>query len=184
MTLTLCAGRQMGILAFALACSASAIGMDDLGHTGKSNLSTATPNGDVKVRIQTEPAGEFSESSKGSRCTQPEAQAAENQVPTAKNWYEIHEFYREYQHCDDGAIAEGFSEVVTLQPERSWKTVQQLGHLTRQDPGFHTFVIAHINASVPAERLTLIQSNASKSCPHDLQSLCRAIQVAAETAVK
>jgi hypothetical protein len=72
MTLTLCAGRQMGILAFALACSASAIGMDDLGHTGKSNLSTATPNGDVKVRIQAEPAGEFSESSKGSRISSVE----------------------------------------------------------------------------------------------------------------
>ena len=71
MRLTLSLARQIGILAFALACSASSIGMNDLGHTSKSNLSTTTPTGDVKVRIQTEPVGELSES-KGSRISSVE----------------------------------------------------------------------------------------------------------------
>jgi hypothetical protein len=72
MRLRLFTARQIGILAFALACSASSIGMNDLKHTRKSNLSTATPNGDVKVRIQTEPAEEFAESGKGSRISSVE----------------------------------------------------------------------------------------------------------------
>lgn len=72
MRLALSTARQIGILAAALACSASSIGMNDLEHAGKLPLSAATPNGEVKVRIQAEPARQLSEIGKGSRISSVE----------------------------------------------------------------------------------------------------------------
>ena len=72
MMFAICSHRQIVILAFALACSASSIGMSDLGNRDESTLSAATLNGDVKVRVQAEPAEELSQRGKGSRISSVE----------------------------------------------------------------------------------------------------------------
>lgn len=117
-------------------------------------------------------------------CTQQDAREAETQVPTARSWDEIYRLYRTYGSCDDGAVAEGFSEAITLQLEGNWEATHRLNYLIRSDPKFLQFVVAHISASVPIERLVRIESNAGRSCSADLRELCMAIRTAASAASK
>lgn len=117
-------------------------------------------------------------------CSRAQAKMAEIKVVAAGSWNDVYHLYRDYVNCDDGAIAEGFSEVVTLQLAENWREVDQLSHLIRKTPEFQSFVVSHIGASVPVDRLLRIQFNASELCPSDLPSLCGAIRAAASDAAK
>ena len=112
-------------------------------------------------------------------CTKEEAQAAEAVAATARSWGRLHQQFRRYAHCDDGAIAEGFSESVTILLADDWGTIRQLGAVVTSDPAFRKFVIRHIDETVPVERLKQIAKNASKRCPPNLKHLCNDIQAAA-----
>lgn len=112
-------------------------------------------------------------------CTKEEAQAAETVAATVRSWGQLHQQFKRYAHCDDGAIAEGFSESVTVLLAEHWETVRQLGVAVTIDPAFRKFVIRHIDETVPAERLKQIAKNASKRCSRNLKNLCSDIQAAA-----
>jgi len=112
-------------------------------------------------------------------CTKEEAQAAEAVAATARSWRQLHQQFERYSHCDDGAIAEGFSESVTLLLAEHWRDIRQLETILRSDPTFREFVIRHIDETVPGERLNRIAENASKRCPRRLKILCRDVEVAA-----
>lgn len=112
-------------------------------------------------------------------CTREEAHAAEAIAATAQSWGQLHQQFERYAHCDDGAVAEGFSESVTNLLADRWGGVQQLEAVLGSDPGFRKFVIRHIDETVPVERLKRIARNAGKQCPKNLKSLCRDIRAAA-----
>jgi hypothetical protein len=106
--------------------------------------------------------------------------AAENEASTLKSWTAVHSSFRSYAHCDDGAIAEGYSESVTLLLANRWNTLPSLAKLVADDPHFERFVIRHINGTVPRERLVKIASNARRDCPKDHRVLCDRLLKATE----
>lgn len=112
-------------------------------------------------------------------CTREEAQEAEGMVAVAKSWRQSHQQFVRFAHCDDGAIAEGFSESVSLLLAEHWVNIGQLGAILKSDPAFRKFVLQHIDETIPAERLRRIAKNAGKRCPRNLKKLCREIEVAA-----
>lgn len=112
-------------------------------------------------------------------CTQQEAQEAESLVATAKSWRQLHQQFERYAHCDDGAIAEGFSESVSLLLAEQWRDIGELGDILKSDQNFRKFVIQHIDETVPADRLKRIAKNAEKRCSHSLKKLCGEIIEAA-----
>jgi hypothetical protein len=113
-------------------------------------------------------------------CTQQEAQEAEIAVAAiAKSWRQLHQQFERYAHCDDGAIAEGFSESVSLLLAEHWEDIGQLGAISRIDAAFRNFVIRHTDESVPADRLKRIATNSTRRCPRSLSILCRDIEGAA-----
>lgn len=112
-------------------------------------------------------------------CTADEAQKAETASGVAKSWKQLHRQFRQYAHCDDGAIAEGFSDSITLLLAVHWETMRQIEPMIASDPAFRKFIIRHIDETVPAERLQRIAINASKQCPRNLKSICQDIQAAA-----
>ena len=115
-------------------------------------------------------------------CTKEEAQAAETVAATARSWRQLHQQFERYSRCDDGAIAEGFSESVTLLLAEHWREIRKLATVLRHDPAFREFVIRHIDETVPAERLNHIARNANKRCLGSLKNLCRDIEAAAKKA--
>ena len=112
-------------------------------------------------------------------CTKEEAQSAEAIAALVKSWGELHQYFKRYAHCDDGAIAEGFSESITLLLAEHWGTLRQLKPMVTSDVAFRKFIIWHIDETVPAERLKQIAKNAGNRCPRNLKDLCHDIQVAA-----
>ena len=111
-------------------------------------------------------------------CSSEDAEVAESVAAMARSWGQLHQQFERYAHCDDGAIAEGFSESVSILLARQWKDIRQLNVIVRSDPAFRTFVIRHINETVPAERLKTIAKNADKRCHRSLNTLCRDIKMA------
>lgn len=111
-------------------------------------------------------------------CTAKEAQEAGALAATATSWKKLHQQFEHYGHCDDGEIAEGFSESVTVLLDERWGNIKQLPPIIKSDPAFRTFIIRHINESAPAERLKGITRNARKRCPVNIKELCRDIQAA------
>lgn len=110
-------------------------------------------------------------------CTKEEAIAAE-MAGIAQSWDQLHQQFRRYSHCDDGAISEGFSESVTLLLAEHWQEISQLAIILRYDSAFQKFVILHIDETVPVGRLNRIAENANKRCPRSLKGLCREIEEA------
>lgn len=111
-------------------------------------------------------------------CDAREATEAESVVGTATSWRQLHDYFAEYEACDDGAVGEGFSESVTILLADHWASVDELRLMVRSDPNFRRFVLRHVDESVPEERLKAIARNAGNRCPRNLKMLCRDIQSA------
>jgi len=116
-------------------------------------------------------------------CANQESQAAEAVAATASTWEQLHQQFKLYGHCDDGAVAEGFSEVVSLLLVERWGYVHGLDVLSAADPDFRKFVIHHIDETVPSDRLIQIRKNSATQCPDRLKTLCHDIEVAAMDAL-
>jgi hypothetical protein len=111
-------------------------------------------------------------------CTEADAEAAETVAATAVSWGQLHQQFWRYAHCDDGAIAEGFSESVTVLLAKHWDDLEELGMIVTSDSAFRKFVIRHIDETVAEERLKLIAENADNQCPRYLKKLCLDIRAA------
>lgn len=109
-------------------------------------------------------------------CSLQQAMEAESVAGTAKSWTELHKYFVEYVHCDDGAIGEGFSESVSLLLSDRWNSFGQLRGILKTNPRFRHFILRHVDESVPADRLSKIAKNAGSRCPRDLKDLCIEIQ--------
>ncbi|WP_454739444.1 hypothetical protein [Cupriavidus necator] len=120
----------------------------------------------------------YSSTAQGRVCTGEEAQKAEAVLAVGRSWENLHRQFVQYAHCDDGAIAEGFSESITLLLADHWETIRQVSPMVASDPAFRKFIIRHIDETVPGERLQRIARNASKQCHRNLKSLCQDIQAA------
>ena len=113
-------------------------------------------------------------------CTADEAQKAEAVSGVATSWKQLHRQFRQFAHCDDGDIAEGFSESTTLLLADHWETIRQMEPMIASDPPFRKFIVRHVDDSVPAERLLRITRNAGEQCPRNLTDFCQDIQEAAK----
>lgn len=120
----------------------------------------------------------------GRICTKQEARAAEAVAATARSLEQLHRQFVRYSHCDDGAIAEGFSESVTWLLAERLQDVLHSYKVLKHDSAFRVFVIRHIDETVPTERLNRIAENSSKRCSRSTKYFCRDIEMAAKKAAR
>lgn len=111
-------------------------------------------------------------------CTAAQARAAEKRVSSIASWDQFHSAYKAFQHCDDGAIGEGFSESASLLMADKWRSLTRLNRLAQRDEKFLGFVLKHIDETIPEERLRQIENNAKSKCTEPSKSICLAIQQA------
>jgi len=105
-------------------------------------------------------------------CTAKEVIAADAEAGTLRSWSAIHASYLKYAKCDDGSIAEGYAESISLVLEERWADLPELQALVKRDKSFESFVLKHLNESVPAKRLAAIQTHARERCVPNLNRLC------------
>jgi len=108
-------------------------------------------------------------------CSREEAIEAEQEAASLASWSALHDSFRRFRACDDGAIAEGYSDSVTTLLDTNWSSLQALANLSSSDPSFLDFVLKHIDLSVPTDRLKRISRQARSECPPGLAELCAKI---------
>jgi hypothetical protein len=113
------------------------------------------------------------------QCSRADAQAAVAVAATLRSWQSIYAAYERYGPCDDGAIAEGFTDSVVHLLATNWASLSDAQSLIAQNPAFRSFVISHINASADSDEIAKIAVLASTQCPLSATSLCKEILGAA-----
>src|ERR1700676_1997055 len=73
------------------------------------------------------------------------------------NWKELYQSYERYRSCDDGALAEAYSDYVAYLLARKWSEVKTLAVLARAHPDFETFVLRHVDEMMSPEQAKTIQ---------------------------
>lgn len=105
-------------------------------------------------------------------CSKKDEIYIERLAAKVTNWNQLHKLYKRYHQCDDGAIAEGFSESVSIILSQSWEQLGSLQRIIQKDASFETFILNHLDESLPEERLQSIENLARNSCPGSARKLC------------
>jgi len=112
-------------------------------------------------------------------CTQAEAIQAETEASKLGNWQDVYSSFKRFVHCDDGAIGEGYSAAIGRMLAYKWVELTTLSELATKDKDFESFVLKHIDDTVPIQEIKMIIVNAQTRCPDDDQELCAKIHKAA-----
>jgi len=115
-------------------------------------------------------------------CTDLQADAAGSEADQLKSWGAVYRWFRRYTACDDGYISEGYSDSVVRLLATRWNRLQELHRLTLRNRAFESFVLKHIDPTVPKDELKKVEDNARKRCPKGAESLCGSIHSAAKQA--
>lgn len=116
-------------------------------------------------------------------CSSQMAQAADAAMDNLDDWHKVAQAFRDYGQCDDGSIAEGYSEAIARLLVDKWSTLPTLATLTRRDPALRQFVISHIDTTLDTADLEKIRKFAAFQC-NTTASLCSQLQAAAEHALR
>lgn len=108
-------------------------------------------------------------------CSKEEAIKAEAGAAQLKDWHEVYEAFKNYSHCDDGAIAEGYSESVSQLLANNWDQLAFLEAAIKKDKKFEGFVLKHIDQTIAKENNEKIIENASKKCSKKSKDICKKI---------
>ena len=90
-------------------------------------------------------------------------------------WPEILASFRKYAHCDDGAIAEGYSASVVAMLADRWNQVAELDKALSTEPSFRAFVLRHINETAGRDEFNRLVANAAVRCPPQSVQTCEAL---------
>ena len=118
----------------------------------------------------------------GRVCTEAEQKEAID--ADSRDWKALYGLYKHLAHCDDGAGAENFSDIVVRFLARDWKHFRDLETLVASDRNFRRFVLNHIDATTDPDDLRAIVSNAHRRCPSTAKRLCGIVKSSAESALR
>lgn len=117
-------------------------------------------------------------------CRAHDAEAADAMLDKLNDWAAIDMVRKRYGHCDDGSIAEGYSEAVARLLVDRWDTLPALAQLVRRNPALKRFVLRHVDATLDTKDLDQIAALASRSCPYSAVNLCSALKSSAKAAAR
>jgi hypothetical protein len=109
-------------------------------------------------------------------CTHEDTIQAEKSLDGLSDWGHVYESFKHYSHCDDGAIAEGYSGKIASLLVNHWDSVEELFHLWRAHPQFGRFVLAHVDELMSPEQAKTIIKNARERCPPDYKKYCVSLE--------
>jgi hypothetical protein len=108
-------------------------------------------------------------------CGKRDAIRAEGEASSLHSWVEVYNSYKNFAHCDDAAIGEGYSDSIARLLSEKWSSAGRLNRLLSRDKGFEGFVIRHIDELMSPEQAEKIRRNADTRCPLHAKRLCKVI---------
>ena len=103
-------------------------------------------------------------------CTPAEASTAEKAIDRVVNWDQLYKVYKEFKHCDQGPVAEVYTEAV-LRCLVEWKKVEVLANGMAQDKDYNAWVVRHVRSATPDDQKS-VYARAKMSCPKGLDEWC------------
>jgi hypothetical protein len=105
-------------------------------------------------------------------CSAEKGKLAEKEADTLRDWDSLQKSYAQYNNCDDGATAEGYSQSVARILVDHWETLPRLADIAKDASAFKAFVLKHVDASLNKSDIETIAANAKTRCPNGLGHLC------------
>ena len=109
---------------------------------------------------------------------------AMDQLAKVRSWADLVRHRKRYPHCDDGGIAEGYSEFVVHTLAQNWHSMTEVARLSRRDPTFRAFVLKHVDATTDERDLKKLRENALRHKLKGEEQLCREIAAQAKGAIR
>jgi hypothetical protein len=109
-------------------------------------------------------------------CSEKEAITAQKEAKNIKDWDTLYDSFKRFAACDDGAIAEEYSDSISYLLVHEWTSLDVLGKFTSTDKNFEQFVLRHIDMTIPVDTLETIGENARLRCASKLLQLCGSIE--------
>lgn len=100
-----------------------------------------------------------------------------------RSWDALYGSYKSYRQCDDGAIAEGYSESVARILVDHWTSLPRLVRFADKDAAFLRFVMKHVDATLNMVDVQTIKTNAQTQCPPGLSKICAELMKQADFAL-
>jgi len=105
-------------------------------------------------------------------CSQQNGFIAEAATDHLNTWKKVARARKQFANCDDGGVAEGFSDAIARLLARHWAQIPALVSLIHTQPTFESFVLAHLNESDDFDDLKTIRTLATHQCPPTAMNLC------------
>jgi hypothetical protein len=96
-------------------------------------------------------------------CSKADMAAAEKAVERVVNYSGLNKAWKDYGHCDTGAVDEVFTDAI-LRLMVEWKNVDIIAQDMR-DPGYKAFIHKHLSSPAAKDDRQSIFSRAKASCP-------------------
>ena len=98
------------------------------------------------------------------------------------NWGRLYKHYQRFGACDDGALAEGYSDAVVRLFALKWNRFPEFAALAKRNSLFYKWTLRHIDATASGEDLAEVASKA-EACQVGEAQMCQAIREAALAAM-
>jgi hypothetical protein len=100
-------------------------------------------------------------------------------------WGSLLKHWRAFTSCDDGGVAEGYSDAVVVLLARRWDQFDAFVSLSERNPAFRKWAIGHIDATTSSDDLKRVLRNTERCAGSaKRKGLCREIARAARDALK
>lgn len=104
-------------------------------------------------------------------CSTYKAKNAEETISGIKSWSDLDEHFAKFYSCDDGAIAEGYSDVISTLITKKWKELNSL----QIDDKFKKFIVSHIDSTWQESKIISASNNVNHYCKDNIREICEAI---------
>lgn len=104
-------------------------------------------------------------------CAAADSKAAEQALDRVVNWELLHKAWKEFGHCDSGAVNEAFTEAF-LRVAVQWKNVEQFAPRYQGEAQFKAFINRHIASPAAKDDVDALYSRAKSDCPSRLAAFC------------
>jgi hypothetical protein len=112
-----------------------------------------------------------------------EKRADASLVSAAGAWGPLSRHRKTFVSCDDGAIAEGYSEAVVSLLAYQWDQFEVFAALSERNPTFRRWAIRHIDPTASTDDLKKVVRNAERCTGAKAKDLCREVGRAARDAL-
>ena len=109
---------------------------------------------------------------KSNACTKDKETQAERAIDELTSWQKVYDAYTKFVQCDDGAIAEGYTDKISDLLAYNWKAIGELLKFIRINPQFERFILEHVDTLTTQDQAKAIIANSREHCDATAAEFC------------